>query len=357
MLSNIDSVNKDEYTCILAQANHTTEFYSLATGQQLFKNLPPSTNISIRDFSEKVSDGEITMEAANVSISEEGTTLRVFYHHKWYTATKSKLQAFRSNWADKSTTFGATFAQAVRNELGAVDDERDDLDFLTAFYEAHLDKDKVYFFLIRCTAGERIVCDAPSQPKALHICTQKDGVNDFVERLNIGISTFSHTTNVPADLNEIESLLGRLDFKAHQGLIVEHQGHFYKILLPQYSIYASIRGSIASRRLCYLGLRSARFTVERQIFLELYTTQEKLDDLETALFECCLKLHQLYMAKYVHRHSHLVEGVFSKALRLIHQQYLVDRVPTTPSKINDILTQQPLIANALLNSMNYRNKL
>nr|QCF47523.1 putative immediate early ICP-46 [Erythrocytic necrosis virus] len=298
----------------------------------------------------------IDIDKANVSISEEGTTLRIFYNKRWYTSTKSKLQAFKSNWADKSTTFGATFAQAVRNELGVPGDEKEDLEFLTDFYEEFLDKTKTYFFLLRSTEGERIVCDVLPQAKAIHICTQKNYINDFDSKINIGVGVFSHTFYVPNNLDNIRSVLDDLSYKNNQGVVIEYNNNFYKILLPRYQELADIRGSIASLRFCYLVLRPPSCYKERHLFVELYGREQEIDDLETFIFDMCLKLHTMYLAKYVFKHDTKLNGILSKALFVIHRRFIDDKIPTTAGKINDILTEYPKIVNNLLKVFWYKSK-
>lgn len=346
-----NSINDDEYTFIVDDITDdnttTTVFYDIITRRPLFVNLPPSIVVpNIEELKLLIPD----ISKTNVSISEEGTTLRVFHNRGvWYTATKRKLQAFKSSWADKTVSFGASFAQAVRNEIDAVDDPRDDREFLEYFYENFLDKDKVYFFLLRNTAGERIVCNPPPNTKALHICTQINGVNDFKVHLNTDIGPFTHTTTVNPTYEDIEGTMAVLNFKEHQGIIVEYNSVFYKILLPEYAKLANIRGSTASLKMCYLKLRSSEHSEDRQIFLNLYPEfGQFVEQLETNIYLICCRLHKIYMDKFILKKQVTLNLTDSNAMKIIHRGYVTSRQATTPKRINDLLVSHPGLVNHLL---------
>nr|QXT57814.1 immediate early protein ICP-46/RNA ligase [Rhinella marina erythrocytic-like virus] len=343
-----NSINSDEYTFISHDLMaETTTFFDIESGNQLFVNLPSSIVVTDLNHLKTLLPN---LDGANVSIAEEGTTIRVFYNReKWYTSTKRKLQAFKSRWADKTCTFGATFAQAVRNELGELDDERPDQEFLEAFYEQYLDKDKIYFFVLRNTEGERIVCDPPENAKALHICTQKNGVNDFKHRICINIGPFTHTTTIKNNYTDIKCVLDEIDYHTHQGVIVEQNGVFYKLLVPEYAKLAAIRGSTASLKMCYLKLRNPEFFKERHLFLKLYPSfASQVEQLETDIYLVCCRLHKIYMDKFIGKRQLNLNITDASAIKIIHKRHIVDKLPTTPNKINDILVDYPVTINHLL---------
>lgn len=341
------SINTDEYTFISEDGDGNTQFHDLATGKLLFENLPASISCPKDELVNKFPN----LDSANISISEEGTTLRVFYNKKWYTSSKRKLQAFKSNWADKSTTFGATFAQAVRNELDLVDDSKPDQEFLEMFYDTYLDKTKVYFFLLRSNKGERIVCYPPRHATAIHICTQFDLTNDFNERIQIDIGTFRHTRTLAKSWEEIDETLAELDYRHHQGVIIHNEGNFYKLLQGDYEFLSGIRQNIASLKMCYLSYREPEKLSERLVFLELYPEfAETVDSLEEEIYLICCNLHSLYMRMFVHKEKVNIPDLLLNVLKMIHKEYLISRIQTTVERINDILTPHTVLINKLLKS-------
>lgn len=109
--------------------------------------------------------------------SEEGTLLRVFHveeNQKWYLSTHRKLDAFKSRWGN-ATNFGELFLDVLQTLYSDVSRIN-----LWDYFVSKLDKGNAYFFLLRNTKDNRIVCTAPSEPTFYHIGTMVENGTKYV---------------------------------------------------------------------------------------------------------------------------------------------------------------------------------
>lgn len=207
--------------------------------------------------------------------AHEGTLIRVFnINGKWYTSTNRRLDAFNSKWAAKTTTFGLHFAEAVRENIRALndedffEDEEDNLEerkntarqYLNNIYEANLDKSKKYMFLLEPSKEERIVCLTTS-PRFLNI-----GVFDKDNNLSLDADVIMDGFEVPkpkemffTDMRELLCALDNIDIERIQGFIAiqTEQGRddkHFKILNNRYKYLFGVRGNTSSIRFRFLEL-------------------------------------------------------------------------------------------------------
>jgi hypothetical protein len=313
-----------------------------------------------------------TVRTVNLNVEDwrvydciEGTLIRVFYFgDKWYTATNKRLNAFHSRWASRKATFGETFAYHLRKLVNeSVEQSESDVEFLTAFYDAHLDKDKRYYFMMRSSAEERIVCDTGIDPGVLFIGSTLSGcVFNFDDEIALNAETKFPKNKQLVGYSTAEDLANyvyeRIDYRTSQGVIlfrcVQDDLEAIKIVSKEYADRFAIRNNVPSLKFRYLELRCYPRALET--FFELYPSMiDVSNEIEDKIYSLCKFLHALYLKIYIN-HETAVECFKEEkiALKIIHKQYvnsLQQRVPipTTASRINDILSNgSPTRLNRLL---------
>lgn len=334
---------------------------------------------------------DFDLKKCRVYESHEGTIIRVFnINNTWYTSTNRKLDALKSKWASKHTTFGHRFADAIRDIVDESDDESDDegescevvrfedkikekntrdKKFLNKIYEKNLDPQKKYMFILKPSVEERIVCRPEPSPTIYHVGTF-DSMNvlslDDEVILN-GNKIETPKEKVFKDLHELKNAVENINVNYYQGYILiqrfgDHDKH-YKIINDKYRYLFSVRGNVPSLRFRYLQLRKYGSVMNLneemyQSFLDLYNFHNEAAMIEKEIYELCKNLHQKYLLLYVEKKKPAlyandpnISDTENDALQnVIHKSYLDTRSKTTVSKINDLLTcNKPSLINKLLN--------
>lgn len=332
--------------------------------------------------------------------AHEGTLLRVFnINGKWYTSTNRRLNAFNSKWAAKTTTFGIHFADAVRENIRAVNDDeffedeedkkledrkQDARDYLNQIYEANLDKTKKYMFLIEPCKEERIVC-LTNSPRFFNI-----GVFDKDNNLSLDEDVVLDGYGVPRpqelvfeDMREMLDALNNIDFNRIQGFIAiqNEEGRdnkHFKILNNMYKYYFGLRGNTSSIRFRYLQLAHQNTMITMGLGINQQTTvqtKQMLDDfcamydfnpqplLEYVWIKIVGDLFQKYQQRYIKKMTDTsITDKQDKMLKEIHQHFIEslragNRRPTNKMRINDILVmQKPSSLNQLIAEYEKKDK-
>lgn len=368
----LDRLDFDENVIIYKNLDRQDNlFVSAVTGYELFKNLPYSTEKTIDELSlEDFSDSYVTL-------AQEGTILRVFNTNgTWYCATNNRLQAYKSNWADKKHTFGNSFANAVANTTGSwveMDSSvhtEDDENISTRqreikeaaaseaqlndFFNKNLNKDCVYFFLLRCIPGERIVCDAPDTETAFHLGTiDENGEWSHEAKIYIdNCGPFRKPTRIfPKNKEDLRQMLRDVDVKHHQGIIIITGNIHHKLMSDEYTRLASIRGTVSSLRLCYLKYRDPKLCETKAEFLKLYPEFEsKVKPLERHISVICRKIHEMYVIRYRMHNNTILSKQIHIVLCELHAQFNVSRKPTTLAVVYTFLAENYTRLNQLINT-------
>jgi len=331
--------------------------------------------------------------------AHEGTLLRVFnINGKWYTSTNRRLDAFNSKWAAKTTTFGIHFADAVRENIRAVNDDeffedeedkkledrkQDARNYLNKIYEANLDKTKKYMFLLEPSKEERIVC-LTNSPRFFNI-----GVFDKDNNLSLDEDVVLDGYEVPKpqelvfeDMREMLAVLDNIDFKRIQGFIAiqSEEGRddkHFKILNNHYKYYFGLRDNTSSIRFRYLQLeyQNTIVNLNRGVnqqttaqtkkmlndFCELYdfNPQPLIDYVWLRIVE---DLFQKYHQKYIRKSPTFLTEKQDKMLKEIHQHFIEslvanNRRPIDRNRIMDILAmQKPSSLNQLIAEYEKKDK-
>jgi hypothetical protein len=332
--------------------------------------------------------------------AHEGTLLRVFnINGKWYTSTNRRLNAFNSKWAAKTTTFGIHFADAVRENIRAVNDDeffedeeeknledrkKDARDYLNKIYDASLDKTKKYMFLLEPCKEERIVC-LTNSPRFFNIGVfDKDNNLSLDEDVVLG----GHAVPKPQelvfeDMKEMLCALDKINFNLIQGFIAiqSEEGRddkHFKILNSQYKYCFGLRDNTSSIRFRYLQLEHQNTMINLGLGINQQTTaqtKQMLDDFcamydfnprplhEYVWLKIVGDLFQKYQQRYIRKmpDASLTEKQ-DRMLKEIHQHFIEslragNRRPTDKTKIMDILSMQsPSSLNQLIAEYEKKDK-
>ena len=390
-----------------------TKGYVFHGDKLFFQGFPYSTELNLKSFDEL----QIDLKNCRIFESHEGTLIRVFnINNIWYTSTNRKLDALKSKWAAKHTTFGQRFVAAIRDLVDeneeASEEEKDeesttstttsnksgvsttssvglkkyeervkeqnskDIAFLTKIYEKNLDPLKKYMFILKPSEEERIVCRAEPSPTIYHVGTfDKDNMLSLDEEVILnGTKIETPKEKFFKNWHELKNSIDSININYHQGYILIQKGEkfdkHYKIINDQYRYLFSVRGNVPSLRFRYLQLRkyggsgsirNAPVNEEMyESFLDLYNFHNEAMAIEKEIYELSKDLHQKYLLIYVEkkRNSDLSEAENDVLQNIIHKSYLDTRSKTTVSKINDLLTlNKPSKINKLLQDKRAQNNL
>lgn len=277
--------------------------------------------------------------------AEEGTLIRVFYvreNSKWYVSTHRKLDAFKSRWSS-SRSFGDLFVDALHDQVFPSVDRADVLAHLTGM----LDDSSAYFFLLRNTAENRIVCHPPASNTSalLHIGTLKP-TDEFDM-----ISVVHHGFHKAAPLNfdswaDVRSHVLSLNPLQQQGVIgFTRTGAEIKIVHSKNQEYAAVRGNESNILYRYLRLRTQSDKV--LALSELYPERiGEFAQAEAALFRLAMQLHQVYMARFVMKQYVKVPKEEFRILKACHAYYLEDRANrrVTPAVVSKFIADEGMVS-------------
>jgi hypothetical protein len=363
----VDQENQSvELYCTEHQSNGKSYVFH---GEELvFEGYPYSIELVQSSLEKNPTDKGFDFEKCKFFEAHEGTLIRIFnIEGKWYVSTNRRLNAFNSKWAGKTTTFGVSFADAVRR---LVDDEvyeeeeeslesrkKNAKEYLTKMCEKNLDVSKKYMFLLKPCAEERIVCN-PSN-SILNI-----GVFDSSNNLYLDEDVSFEGCVVPRpekfQFKTFSNMIERLDavdITATQGFIAIQEGKIhYKIFNDRYNYLFSLRGNVSSIRFRYLELAHLVATckgyTEEHIrdFLKLYPEFDPVP-LQNFIWNVVVDdLHKKYMDVYVMKKLQTVPQKIMDMLTKIHDCYRRSRVRTDKTRIQDVLIfQKPSLVNQLIN--------
>jgi len=112
----------------------------------------------------------------------------------------------------------------------------------------------------------------------------------------------------------------------------------------------------ANLRYNYLIIRNTSYK-SLPIFFTLYPTMIPIaNDLEEKIYTVAKYLHSKYLQIFVNNDSNIPSSRLERyILNIIHKRYLTTKQRTTPSRINDILSQiHPIKLKKLLQIINHR---
>ena len=333
--------------------------------------------------------------------ANEGTVIRVFNaNDRWYTITNKKIDAFSSKWAAKTKTFGCHLAKSIfvllnPDHVGDVpnfDDIITAQEYVNQIWSVSLDPKKRYFFLLKSSDEERIVCDAEAAILNIGVIDENNtlSLDEVIKLTNSSqddAKSGARDAVVPnpvehyvSSLDDLNKKICNTDPKKCMGLLAVFKTDFsgndietdieqhihVKLLNPVYKRLQSLRGNTPSLRfrlfqLTYLSNREMQLNPRAQPFYveDFKKLYPQCEDMLTVVWVIVQNLFEKYQSKYV-KHENVYEELPQKmenVLRIIHNEYLISRQPTTHQRISDILSYiQPENLNQLVREYEYEQK-
>ena len=274
------------------------------------------------EYTEKEIDSikDFDLESYSFFTSEEGTLLRLFFHKKWYLSTHHRLDAFNSRWGSHES-FGEIFSKCV-----------------TSNYTQHLNPSNVYFFLVRNTKQNRMVCKEPEEYTVYHVGTLINNVFDLKDDIQFPKQTELFFT----DKSHLERYVSECDPFVTQGVIAfkkDGSGQF-KMINSKYQHYLRIRNNEPDLKFRYLQLWRNQDSLYHT-FLELYPEFEnKKESYQNYSLKIAKYLHNLYFKKFIQKNKIVCQKNEWMILQNVHAWFWSDR---TNRKVTfDVMYQKML---------------
>jgi hypothetical protein len=259
--------------------------------------------------------------------SEEGCLLRVFYFEdKWYLITHKKLNAFNSRWVSENS-WGDMFVDGLKTLNKTLD----------SFYES-LDKDRVYWFIVRYNKDNRMVCQAPEVPTIYHVGTVFNNTLTFDIDIGIPYPQKHNFTTVEEMVEYVE----KKGFDSIQGLMVFMKNSSFKLYNTEYHKYLLARGNSSSIIFRYLQVRMDR--EQRERLCTLYPSfLNTFDKVETKFYEIARNITSGYINRYQYgKYVEFPKSEFESIVRPLHNWHLEDKHSNHVdfNKVIDFLNEQ-----------------
>lgn len=249
--------------------------------------------------------------------AEEGTMIRVFFFKKWYISTHRRLDAFKSRWSGKES-YGSIFQRSL--EACGVSNLEEFLDSLNMC--------KIYYFFIRNTEENRIVCKPPVNPVVFQV-----GTMDYNGRFSFAKLSESELLNkVPKQESIFFRSYGQV-FKSvkttdpfvNPGLIIiREDGKQVKITNTKYQLYSQVRGNESSIKFRYLNVRTN--PVYSRLLSELYPEFIPFFTLyENTIFKIAKNIHTNYMNRFINKQHVVTDKISFRIIKDAHSRHLANR--------------------------------
>lgn len=324
--------------------------------------------------------------------ANEGTVLRVFNANgEWYTITNKKLDAFTCKWSSKTKTFGCHLAKSIFSLLNPdhigdkpfFDDVSVSKEYVNQIWSSSLDPSTRYFFLLKSSNEERVVCDADEAILNIGVIDENNQLTlDKLVKLT-DLSQYA-TVQIPIEhkfssLVDLIEKVRNIDHTKCSGLLAIFKTDFsganieanieqhihVKLLNPRYKYLHSLRGNVTSLRfrlfqLIYLTNRELQLVspIEPSYvedFKKLYPECKKIDEIVWVLVQEIFKIYQSLHVKHEICEQPLPQKM-GNIIRFIHHEYLATKQPTTIQKIADMISYiQPEQLNQLIRE--YENRI
>lgn len=279
----------------------------------------------------------------------EGCIVRVFHRvspdnpeGRWFIVTNRKFDACASKWGSNKS-FGQAFLECLPlNPSG----EKFTLDEL-------LDKNCSYFFMVRNTSQNRVVCDGVGG--VLLIGRLKNGDTEF----QFGSERAEFMSPQELKFNNVDELVAYVDsispYKC-SGVVGFSADGIFKITNDRYAYLSSLRGNEPSVMFRYLQLREGEgvvpvppvidSTVDSQVlfdFMTLYPDRmETIALYEKTLQDCARYIYSKYVERCVHHTQNTVTPEENTVIRACHSWYKANRTPMTIEKLLNIMETIPI---------------
>lgn len=274
--------------------------------------------------------------------SLEGTLVRLYNHDsKWNLSTHKKLSAFKSRWSCR-LSFGEIFIEYLKEIYPKVDE-------IYKYFLDKLEKDKIYYFLLRTNSQNRIICDISSieYGKKIIFVGYRNGNSELI--LNDNNCHYLKDLQKPLEINNIDKenmfyfVENNINPFIHQGIIGFNckMNKNVKLVNRKYKELSRIRGNNPNIRLRYLEIRLDQNSKLK--FVQLYPTFKKLfENYEETIINIAKYILACYKKRYLEK----------KYITLPKEEYLIMRKCFDYSKQNrDVLLED------VIHLLNFENPL
>ena len=238
--------------------------------------------------------------------STEGTMLRLFYYkEQWRITTHKKLSAFDSRWSCNQS-FGELFVQCLEKLYPNRTED------VYKWFLNQLDKDRIYYFMLRSNSQNRVICHTSSIEEKDHLIFI--GYRN-VQEMNFILGTNENTPElrgvqkslkIGENFETVDDLFqfveNQIDPFQYQGIIgfslVDGNYEITKIINSRYKELAKIRGNNHNLKFRYLEIRNDPQKVEK-LFM-LYPKQvSTFDEYEKVLIKIVKRISKTYVDRFI----------------------------------------------------------
>lgn len=257
--------------------------------------------------------------------SYEGTLVRLYYHKgSWRLSTHKKLSAFKSRWASRHS-FGDIFIKNIRDIYNINLPEDKVFEWLTN----QLDRETIYFFLLRCNLQNRIICNVEIDKKERCILMAIYKSNIFTlntENLVLDIDILNEFSKMKEIRTDLRKKLDSINPFEYQGLIgfSNQEIKVIKILSDKYKEWMEVRGNNPNLRFRYLELRTQPDKLEKLYYLYPIYSQ-MFDDIDEILNKISRDICKKYIYRYIKKRYITVPNEEYNVMKQCHRWYLEDK--------------------------------
>lgn len=257
--------------------------------------------------------------------SYEGTLVRLYYHKgSWRLSTHKKLSAFKSRWASRHS-FGDIFIKNIRDIYNINLPEDKIFEWLTN----QLDRETIYFFLLRCNLQNRIICNVEIDKKERCILMAIYKSNIFTlntENLVLDIDILNEFSKMKEIRTDLRKKLDSINPFEYQGLIgfSNKEIKVIKILSDRYKEWMEVRGNNPNLRFRYLELRTQPEKLEKLYYLYPIYSQ-MFDDIDEILNKISRDICKKYIYRYIKKRYITVPNEEYNVMKQCHRWYLEDK--------------------------------
>lgn len=282
-----------------------------------------------------------------ITLSFEGTILRVFYHSdRWYVSTHRKLSAQSSFWAITNRSFEDLFRQGIdyilqqpSSPLKTFMLQKGVNEFNYETFFNALDKSKQYMFLLSPIGENRIVSGTYGDvPMILHVGTfvnQKFTLEDFVGLPIPNLLNFN-------SIEEMTTYVAGIHPMQAQGVLLMSPNGFFKISSRLYTFLHDLRGNQANLQLRYLELYNEPDRLKT--FVQLYPEfHQQFFNIEEKINALVKTIHNAYISRFVQKKLTFLPQPQFFFLMKVHNNYCNTSIKTTAPRVRQLLLEEPAI--------------
>lgn len=295
----------------------------------------------------------------------EGSLLRFFYYEtKWLISTTRKLDAFHSKWGSLSS-FGELFTLYLKAEFNVS---------LDHFFQT-LDKNLNYYFLFTSESVFYVHPSTKSLLRLLFVLDKQHNLFEYQTVLEEGkqFHVLGQPTNTNMEVNELSKApLENIENKVakplkipllehcsyaeareafirgeYLGLVLENEFERYTLFAANYLIKKKLYGNQR-----FLGQRILEVIPDEDLTQEYAKSfpqaAQYIKIVKNVISKFCKKVHRTYVTRYIQRKFVEVEPAVNYFVKLVHQNFKVQKVPTYLNNVIELFNSQSLESQFIL---------